>query len=297
MITSAFSTSYSTCCAKPGVINPVLEILSYSFVKLGVLCALILAGIHAYLGFHVVSRGVIFVDLSLAQVSALGAVVAMVLGFEEGPVRYLISLAFTFFGAMVITIARTRDERVPQEAFIGIVYAGSAALAVLLLAHQPHGKEEIDHMLTGSLLTVTPGELVKIAVLYAIVGLFHYAYRTRFMLISTDREEAVRRGYNLLGWDFLFYTSFAVVVTSSVAIAGVLLVFSLLVIPPVTALLLTRNAGRRLALGWGTGLLGSVVGIVGSAGMDLPAGPSVMTALVLILIGTSIAAALLRNRS
>lgn len=262
----------------------MLEILTQTFVKLAVLCVLILAGIHAYLGFHVVSRGVIFVDLSLAQMSALGAVVAMALGFDHGLAQYLIALAFTFVGAFIITVSRTGDDRIPQEAFIGIVYAGSTALAILLLAHQPHGKEEIDHMLAGSLLTVTPRELLKIAFLYAIVGGFHYLYRERFMLISADREEAVRRGYNVVLWDFLFYASFAVVVTSSVAIAGVLLVFSLLVIPPVIALLLTRQAHARLTLGWGAGILGSIIGIVASVGMDLPTGPAVMTALVLLLV-------------
>jgi zinc/manganese transport system permease protein len=265
----------------------MLEILSYSFVKLGVLAALILAGIHAYLGFHVVSRGVIFVDLSLAQVSALGAVIAITAGYEEGLARYLIALLFTFFGAFIITIARTRDDRIPQEAFIGIVYAGSTAVAVLLLAHQPHGMEELEHMLAGSLLTVTPAELVKISVLYVLIGVFHYIFRKQFMTISSDRAGAEKSGLNLLMWDFLFYASFAVVVTSSVAIAGVLLVFSLLVIPPVVALLLTTRARGRLAMGWGVGFLGAIVGILASVGLDLPAGPSVMAALVLILVAVS----------
>lgn len=267
----------------------MLEILSYSFVKLGVLAALILAGIHAYLGFHVVSRGVIFVDLSLAQVSALGAVIAITAGYEDGLARYLIALLFTFFGAFIITIARTRDDRIPQEAFIGIVYAGSTAVAVLLLAHQPHGMEELEHMLAGSLLTVTPAELVKISVLYALIGVFHYVFRKQFMLISSDRAAGGKSGLNLLLWDFLFYASFAVVVTSSVAVAGVLLVFSLLVIPPVVALLLTTGARGRLAMGWGVGFLGAIVGILASVGLDLPAGPSVMTALVLILVAVSAA--------
>jgi len=268
------------------------EIFSYSFVQLAILAALVLAGIHAYLGFHVVSRGVIFVDLSLAQVAALGAVIAITFGFEEGVWRYIISLLFTFLGAFIITIARTSDDRIPQEAFIGIVYAGSTAMAVLLLSHLPHGKEELEHILAGSLLTVSPAELVKIAVLYALIGVFHYVYRRRFMLISTDRAEALRRGMRVGLWDFLFYASFAVVVTSSVSIAGVLLVFSFLVIPPVVALLLTTRPQGRLALGWGVGILGAVLGVMASVGFDLPAGPSVMTALVLLLVVTSVGVAI-----
>jgi zinc/manganese transport system permease protein len=269
----------------------MLDIFSYSFVQLAILAALVLAGIHAYLGFHVVSRGVIFVDLSLAQVAALGAVIACATGHEEGPWRYLISLLFTFAGAFIITIARTSDDRIPQEAFIGIVYAGSTALAVLILSHTPHGKEEMEHMLAGSLLTVSPAELTKIAVVYAVVGLFHYVFRKKFILISTDRAEAKRQGLNVAGWDFLFYASFALVVTSSVSVAGVLLVFSLLVIPPVVALLLTARARGRLALGWGVAVLGAVIGIFGSVWLDLPAGPAVMTALVLILVAVGLTVA------
>lgn len=265
----------------------MLELLSYGFVQLAILSVLVLAGIHAYLGYHVVSRGVIFVDLSLAQVSALGAVVAFCVGVEEGWLQYAISLAFTFAGAFVITIARTRDERIPQEAFIGIVYAGSTAVSVLLLAHHPESSEVLHHMIAGSLLTVTHAELLKIAVLYSLLGAFFYVFRGRFQLISTDREAARARGWNLTWWDFLFYASFAVVVTSSVAIAGVLLVFSLLVIPPVTALLLTTSSNLRLTLGWAVGFVGSLIGVLASVGLDLPAGPAVITALALLLVLTA----------
>lgn len=273
----------------------MLDLLSYSFVQMAILCVIVIAGIHAYLGYHVVSRGVIFVDLSLAQVAALGAVVAAMLGFEHGLAHYAISLAFTFAGAFLITIARTHDDRVPQEAFIGIIYAGSTALAVLLLAHHPEGAEVLQHMIAGSLLTVSPAELIRIAVLFAVLGAFYYAFRSRFQLISTDRAAAAAKGWNLTWWDFLFYASFAVVVTSAVAIAGVLLVFSLLVIPPVTALLITRRTSPRLALGWGTSLLGSVAGVMTSVGMDLPAGPTVMTALVVILVITAITGTVARR--
>jgi zinc/manganese transport system permease protein len=255
---------------------------------MAILSVVVIAGIHAYLGYHVVSRGVIFVDLSLAQVAALGTVVAAMIGFEHGLIHYAISLAFTFAGAFLITIARTRDERIPQEAFIGIIYAGSTALAILLLAHHPEGAEVLQHMIAGSLLTVAPAELARLAVLFAALGVFYYAFRHRFQLISTDRPAAAERGWNLTWWDFLFYASFAVVVTSAVAIAGVLLVFSLLVIPPVTALLITTRTSLRLALGWGVSLVGSVVGVLLSVGMDLPAGPTVMTALVALLVITAI---------
>jgi len=273
----------------------MIELLSYDFVQFAILATLILAGIHAYLGYHVVSRGVIFVDLSLAQASALGATVAFCLGVRNGTITYLVSLLFTLAGAFIISVARTRDERVPQEAFIGIVYAAATAVPVLLLSHHAEGAELLHHMIAGSLLTVTPHELVKIAILYAALGLFFFRYRHRFDTISRNRAQAVAQGWNLVWWDFLFYAAFALVVTSSVAIAGVLLVFALLVIPPVTALLVTTRPVARLALGWTIGVAGALAGVAASVSLDLPAGPSIITTLATLLVVTALGLRLVRR--
>jgi zinc/manganese transport system permease protein len=263
----------------------MLESLSSPFIQMALLAGLVLAGIHAYLGFHIVSRGVIFVDLSLAQAAAFGSIVALVLGWEpHGDLGYFVSLAFTFIAAGIISIARTRGEKVPQEAFIGIVYAGFSAAVILLLAHRPEGTEELQHMLAGSLLTVSPNELLKIAILYAGIGFFHWLLRKKFFMLSASRDQAIQEGVNTSLWDFLFYVSFGVVVTSSVEIAGVLLVFSLLVIPPSTALLLTSQRSWRLFLGWLLGLVGTLGGIFLSIEGDLPVGPSIMIALIFILL-------------
>jgi zinc/manganese transport system permease protein len=261
------------------------DLLSAPFIQIAFLAGLILAGIHAYLGFHIVSRGVIFVDLSLAQAAAFGSVVALVLGWDpHGQIGYFISLAFTFIGAGIISIARTRGERVPQEAFIGIVYAGFSAAVILLLAHRSEGTEELQHMLAGSLLTVSPNELLKIAILYAGIGFFHWLLRKKFFMLSESRDQAIQEGVNTSLWDFLFYVSFGVVVTSSVEIAGVLLVFSLLVIPPSAALLLTTVRIKRLFLGWGIGVLGTLGGVLLSIKGDLPTGPSIIMALIFLLL-------------
>lgn len=273
----------------------MIELLGYHFVQMAVLTVLVLAGIHAYLGYHVVSRGVIFVDLSLAQVSALGATVAFCVGVRGAVPNYAVSLLFTLAGALLISIARTRDERVPPEAFIGILYAAAGSIPLLLLSHHAEAAEMLHHMIAGSLLTVSPRDLVKITALYAVIGLFFYRYRGRFNLISTDRAAAAAKGWNLLWWDFLFYAAFAVVVTSSVAVAGVLLVFSLLVIPPVCALLVTPNPRRRLAIGWAMAGTGSLVGVLASVSWDLPAGPTVITALAGILVVTALTRRLTRG--
>lgn len=268
----------------------MIEIFSYDFVWLAIVCSLILAGIHAYLGFHIVSRGVIFVDLSLAQMAGLGAVIATLLGVHEGsPLRYAIALSATFVGAWIVSVSRVRRDRIPQEAFIGILYAASAAVTILLLSRLTGGMEELQHLLAGSILTVTPKEIVVITIIYSLVGVVHFLFRERFFLITENREEAVRRGWRVQRWDFLFYATFAIVVTSSVAVAGVLLVFSFLVMPPVVALFFATGQAKRLTLGWIVATAGATAGVMASIELDLPAGPSIIAVLVLILL--SVAAA------
>jgi len=195
---------------------------------------LILTGIHCYLGLHVVTRGVIFVDLALAQIAVLGGTVALLCGYALGSAEaYVFSLVFTFIGAAIFALGRFRRESVPQEAIIGIVYAVCSALSILVLDRAPHGHEAIKTMLVGSVLFVTWGEVIKTGLIYAAVGLLHYVLRKKFFLISTDVDEARRRGLRIWLWDFVFYVTFGFVVTCSVRIAGVLLVFSYLVVPAV----------------------------------------------------------------
>ncbi len=241
------------------------------------LACLVLTGIHAYLGLHVVERGVIFVDLSLAQVAALGTTIAFLAGFDlHGEVAYLFSLGFTLIGAALFALTRSRRSRIPQEAVIGIVYAVSAAAAILIMDRLPEGAEHIKHILVGNLLAVSPAEVVKMAVLYSLIGLLHWIWRKPFLAISTDPEEALRQGYRVRLWDFLFYGTFGLVVTSSVAIAGVLLVFSFLIVPSVAAMLFSEKVGVRLTIGWVMGTLVSLAGMYASYRLDTPTGATVI---------------------
>ncbi|HEX9670913.1 MAG TPA: iron chelate uptake ABC transporter family permease subunit [Thermoanaerobaculia bacterium] len=251
----------------------ILDLLLPAFVA-----SLILTGIHAYLGVHVVERGVIFVDLSLAQIAALGTTVAYLAGYDlHSTAAYLFSLAFTFLGAVIFALSRVhRSTRIPQEAVIGIVYAVSAAVAILVMSKATQETEHLKEMLVGNVLSVTWPELARTAVLYAAVGVFHYFCRERFLNISMHEEEAVRRGYNIRFWDFLFYVSFGFVVTSSVAIAGVLLVFCFLIVPSVAAMLFAERLGPRLALGWTMGALVSAGGVALSFFLDLPTGATIV---------------------
>ena len=258
----------------------ILPFLLWPFVA-----SLILTGIHAYLGVHVVERGVIFVDLALAQIAALGATIAILVGMDpHGQGAYWLSLAFTFIGAAIFAFARTRRGHIPQEAFIGIAYAVASATAILAMSKATGETEHLKDMLVGNILAVDKHEVIKTAVLYGAIGLFHYFFRHKFLLISTNPAEAEARGMSIRFWDFLFYASFGFVVTSSVAIAGVLLVFCYLIVPSVGAMLFADRVGRRLAIGWTMGTLVSALGVYFSVLLDLPTGATIVCTFGAVLV-------------
>ena len=247
--------------------------------------SLILTGIHAYLGVHVVERGVIFVDLALAQIAALGATVAVVAGMDpHGRAAYWISLGFTFLGAGIFSFARSARGHIPQEAFIGIAYAVASATAILLMSKATGETEHLKDMLVGNILAVSWQEVRKTALLYGAVGIFHFIFRKKFLSISMNHGKAEQSGMNVRFWDFLFYASFGFVVTSSVAIAGVLLVFCYLIVPSVGAMLFADRIGPRLAIGWTMGTLVSALGCYLSVQLDTPTGATIVVTFGAVLI-------------
>jgi zinc/manganese transport system permease protein len=256
------------------------------------LACLILTGIHVYLGIHVLSRKVIFVDLALAQVAALGSVWGVLLGWDLAGDPWVVkafSLGFTFLGAAVFSLTRMKNERVPHEALIGITYAVALGATILASSHLAHGAEEVSELLAGSILWVRGETIAVTAVLYAVIGTFHYLCRRQFFLISLSHGEAEATGLNVRMWDFLFYVSFGFVVTSSVSIAGVLLVFSYLVIPAVVAMLFVDGIRARLAVGWVVGTLVSALGCALSYFRDLPSGPTIVACFGATLVAAGIA--------
>lgn len=267
-----------------------MEILQ--FLILPFIASLILTGIHAYLGVHVVERGVIFVDLALAQIAALGATIAILLGMDpHGGGAYWMSLGFTFIGALIFSLVRSRQKRIPLEAFIGITYAVASAAAILAMSKATGETEHLKDMLVGNILAVSQREVIKTAILYGCIGLFHFIFRKRFLAISLHHDEPEKLGFNVRLWDFLFYASFGFVVTSSVAIAGVLLVFCYLVVPSVGAMLFADRIGTRLAIGWTMGTLVSALGCYFSVFFDLPTGATIVCTFGAVLVCMAIAKA------
>ena len=249
---------------------------------------MVLVAMFAYLGIHIIAREVIFVDLSLAQMAALGSTGALLFGVApHSGLGHLFALGATMLGAFIFAMTRTSRarRRVPQEAIIGIVFVVASAAAILVADRAPRGAELIKDVLVGSILWVDWTAVLRLAVVFGLVGFFHWLLRRRFLTISLDEDAAERNGWNTKWWDFLFYASFGIAITVAVPVAGVLLVFTFLVVPAVIAFLFTRRTALLLAISWSAAALASAAGLAVSFQFDLPTGPLIICLFGLVLLG------------
>ena len=315
---------------------------------------LVIAALHCYMGLHVLKRGVIFVDLALAQAAALGAAVALLMapfagagphghhdetgsvvvseaalaeqldlegdgaavtpapdagdgdaaghehaehGHEFKRLAYGMSLLFALLGAALLSFGRLSDERIPHEAIIGIIFVVCASVTVLILNKAPHGHEKMEAMLVGSILFVSRRQVFIMAVLYAVLGVFHIVLRRHFVAISQGVAAAEKAGKRVRLWDCLFYGSFALMVTQSVSIAGVFVVFSYLIIPGACASLFVERFGTQLVLAWAVAAVTTVFGLTLSAVGDMPTGPSLVSCFGAALVLFVVARSFVPNRS
>jgi zinc/manganese transport system permease protein len=247
---------------------------------------LILVAIHSYLGLHVIAREVIFVDLALAQMAALGTTAGLLVGVMPGSAKaQLFAMAFVVVGAALFAITRTHERgRVPHEAIIGIVYVVASAAALLVADRAPRGADAIKDVLVGTILWVTWPAIIKLGVAYIVLGAALFALRRRFETISYAPATAIANGWSIRLWDFWFYLLFGVVITFSVPLGGVLLVFSFLVVPAVTAFLFTSEPRTLTLVAWSTGAVASALGLWVSYARDLPTGPTIVCAYGLVLL-------------
>jgi len=264
----------------------MLDQLFHSLWLAPLVACMVIVAIHSYLGLHVIAREVIFVDLSLAQMAALGSTIAVFSGIDPDSGRaFAYALGFTTLGAAVFALTRSHGKgRVPQEAIIGIVYVVASAAALLVADRAPRGGEAIKDILVGSLLWVAWPTIGRLAAIYLGLGAVHWLLRHRFLMISFEPERAAAQGWRLRWWDFLFYLSFGIVITFSVPIVGVLLVFSFLVIPAAIAFQFTRRWGLLAVYSWLAGVLASAGGLWVSFHYDLPTGPVVVCVFGVLLL-------------
>ncbi len=262
----------------------------WQVMKWPLAACLILPPLLVYLGLHVVRREVIFVDLALAQVATLGTCVGLIMGYHfNDRSTFLISLGVTFLGAGLFSWSRSSQKSpVPQEAIIGITFVVAAAGVILLLSRVAGGKEELEHLLTGDILNVTGADVGQRTALFVVLAAFYAALHKRFALISSDPEAAFAQGLKVRLWDFLFYAAFALVVVSFVRVAGVLLTFAYLIVPAVCGVMLAQQWMRRLAIGWATAAMASLIGLSASYWLDLPTGAAIVGACGLLLVVVSV---------
>jgi zinc/manganese transport system permease protein len=255
------------------------------------MACILLPWLLVYLGLHVVQRGIIFIDIAMAQMASLGICLAILIGLEPDDWRTLIiALAVTLLGAALFSLTGKRASSVPAEAIIGIAYVVAAATSILLLSRSAHGNEEIRNMLVGDITVVGRGEVWRCFGVFAAVGVVHFLLRRSFLLVSFDRDRAWQEGLRVRWWDFLFYALFGLVVTIFVRVAGVLLVFSYLIVPSVCAIAIARRTGVRLLIGWIISLIGGIAGLYLSFYGDFPSGAAIVCTFGALLILVSLGA-------
>jgi zinc/manganese transport system permease protein len=255
-------------------LSDALELLALPFAA-----SVLFVLMHAYLGVHVLRRRIVFADLALAQLSALGATVAYANGYAASSAAgFGYALLFTVIGAALLTLTRGLARHVSQEAFVGIVYVVATAATILVIDRAPQGAEHVKRILIGSILTVEPADVAKFAVLYAAIGVLHWFARRPLLALS--KETLPTGGTRIAVWlcDFVFFLSFAIVVTSSVTTAGVLLVFSLLIVPAVIGSIFSGKLSVVLLTAWSVGIAASAAGLSGSYALDLPTGAAMVIA-------------------
>lgn len=265
----------------------MIEIMT--FMAPAICMCIILVGICGYVGIHVVMREVIFIDIALAQIAALGVSFGMFFGLEtSNPIIFIVSLSCTLIAAYLLSITRKLHSQVPQEAFIGILYATGAAAVILAGDRLAHGSEHVHELMMGHLLWINWHEVLIYLLIYLILGTLYFLLHNRLLTISLMRKDDKNNNRKLILWDFIFYALMGILVTFAVRVAGVLLVFGFLIVPAVIGTLLGKSFKSKLVIGWTTGVLVSLIGSYLSYSLDFPTGGMVVVSLGLGLFFVAI---------
>ncbi len=258
-----------------------------------VVCILLI-GINIYFGIHVIKREIIFIDIALAQIAALGGTIAGILHDllpghgehshdEHGMMWYLFAIGFTTLAALMFSVLKSKKLPIPLESLIGIAYAVAATGAVIILDKAAGGDVHVHEMVAGSILWVNWYQITVLLIVFGLVGLFHFLYRKRFLGLTDSYNNGEKNNYSFW-WDFLFYATFGIAVVFSVQVGGILTVFAFLIIPASISALFSENWLNRILIGWGLGTLVTVCGLYLSWTMDVPSSPTVILFLGVFLL-------------
>jgi len=262
------------------MILQLVQILGLPF-----LMCLIIGPILAYFGIHVLKREVIFIDIAVAQIAAVGSIAAH-LAFEakeDTLISYLFSLGCVLLIAAFYAIARRKVIQISIEAVIGISYAITAAAAMFLIGIAP-GHAHAEEMLAGNLLWVTWEHIVLCLAVFTTVASCLYIFRKPLFRISENYEESVTQGLKVIWWDFVFYTLLGVVITVAVRVTGVVTVFSFLIIPATISALFSAHWGLRMIIAWTATTVASLIGLLFAYFFDFSIGPAIALFLGVVLV-------------
>jgi len=252
----------------------------FIFMAPAIIMCLILTGICVYIGIHVVMREVIFIDIALAQIAALGASICLVFNLELNSFwTFLISLGFTLAAALLISVIKRLSHLAPQEAFIGILYATGAAALILMGDRLAHGSEHVKELMVGHLLWTNWREVGFYFIVYLMLGGVYFLLHKKLLLISQNKRNSNFKVNNGIFWEFVFYALLGIVVSFGVRVAGVLLMFGFLIVPAVIGILLKTSFTARLVIGWITGVIFSLLGSYLSYCLDFPTGAMIVVSL------------------
>jgi zinc/manganese transport system permease protein len=272
-------------------------ISNFQFILVPLLACLLLLVITSYFGIHVIKREIIFIDIALAQIAALGGVMLVFFDHEvhshaagfwgmhmEDLLAYLASLLFCLGAALIFTYLKSPKIRVPIEAFIGIAYALATTATVIILDKGAGGDVHLHDVLAGTLLWTTWPQVIRLAIVLSLIGGFHLVYRRKFIELTALYHDASAAVEHQRKWDFLFYFTFGIMIIEAIRVAGVLTVFAFLILPASISALFAVQWRQRILIGLCSGILAALMGLYLSITLDLSVSPLIIILLGIILL-------------
>lgn len=253
----------------------MIDLLSMGFVREALAASVLIGLMLSVMGVYVVVRRIVFVGVALAQVSASGVALGLLLGLHAE----WVAMAAALVGVGLLSI-RPRRVVLPSEGAIALGYAAASTIAILLIAKTPGGESDTLLLLYGNILAVPPRELAELAVLSPLLLAVHVAFRKEFRMVSFNPDASRAAGVPVDFWNFLLYVTLGVGIAAGIHVAGSLLSFTYLVVPPIAGLMVARRSWHVTAVAILLAVVGSVAGIAGSLHWDLPTGPTIVAVLV-----------------